>query len=279
MKAERAHKLNEETNGQGEFVLYWMQASQRTDGNHPLEFAKQEANALGVPLAVLFIIVVDYPSANLKSFSFILDGLRDVKNCLEDSGIRFVALKGNPTDMLPSVSKHCAETVTDVGYLKHQIDWRRELAIVAKCSLFAVETNVVVPLETASIKEEYSAAMFRRKVMELEPEFVNNLSPVEFRSSRPRIEFEDSLDLDELSLSDLDQSVPVVIDFRGVQEAAKTMLQRFIALKIGRFEEDRNYPNCYRLSQMSPFLHFGKFLHFGSREKSRVSLTWNGCLY
>lgn len=97
--------------------------------------------------------------------------------------------------------------------------------------MFAVETNVVVPVKTASIKEEYNAATFRRKVMELVPEFVNDFSPVEFRSSRPRNEFDDSLDLDELSLSDLDQSVPDVIDFHGGQEAAKTMLQRFIALK------------------------------------------------
>jgi len=209
MKAERVYQLNEEKNGRGEFVLYWIQASQRTDENHALEFAKQEAKTLGVPLVVFFIMVVDYPSANLRSFSFMLDGLRDAKNRLEDSRIRFVALKGNPTDILPSVSKHCAEIVTDVGYLKHRIAWRRELASVANCSVLAVETNVVVPVETASFKEEYSAATFRRKVMQFVPEFANDFSPVEFISSRPRIEFEDSLDLDELSLSDLDQSVPL----------------------------------------------------------------------
>lgn len=66
--------------------------------------------------------------------------------------------------------------------------------------MFAVETNVVVPVKTAIIKEEYNAATFRRKVMELVPEFVNDFSPVEFRSSRPRNEFEDSLGLDVLSL-------------------------------------------------------------------------------
>jgi deoxyribodipyrimidine photo-lyase len=66
--------------------------------------------------------------------------------------------------------------------------------------VFAVETNVVVPVKTASIKEEYNAATFRRKVMEPVQEFANDFSPVEFRSSRPRNEFEDSLGLDVLSL-------------------------------------------------------------------------------
>ncbi|HDP77071.1 MAG TPA: deoxyribodipyrimidine photolyase [Mesotoga infera] len=258
MKTERIHRLNEKTSGSGEFVLYWMQASQRTDENHALEFAKQEAKTLGVPLVVLFIIVVDYPSANLRSFSFMLDGLRDVKYRLENSGIRFVILKGDPTYILPSVSQDCSEIITDVGYLRHQIAWRRELASLVKCSVLAVETNVVVPVETASTKEEYSAATFRRKVMELVPEFVSDFSPVEFRSSSPRIEFEGSLNLDELSLADVDQSVPIVTDFRGGQEAAKAMLQRFIEMKIDRFVEDRNDPNCDCLSQMSPFLHFGQ---------------------
>ncbi|MBN2252562.1 MAG: deoxyribodipyrimidine photo-lyase [Kosmotogaceae bacterium] len=258
MKTERIHRLNEMTSGHGEFVLYWMQASQRTYENHALEFAKQEAKTLGLPLVVLFIIVVNYPSANLRSFSFMLDGLRDVKYCLEDSGIRFVILKGNPADILPSVSENSAEIITDVGYLRHQIAWRRELASLVKCPVLAVEANVVVPVKTASIKEEYNAATFRRKVMELVPEFVNDYSPVEFRSSTPRIEFEGSLNLDELSPADLDKSVPVVIGFRGGQEAAKAMLQRFIAMKIDRFEEDRNDPNCDCLSQMSPFLHFGQ---------------------
>lgn len=66
--------------------------------------------------------------------------------------------------------------------------------------MFAVETNVVVPVKTAIIKEEYNAATFRRKVMEPVQEFANDFSPVEFRSSRPRNEFEDSLGLDVLSL-------------------------------------------------------------------------------
>lgn len=95
--------------------MYWIQAFQRTDENQALEFAKQEAKTLGVPLVVVFIIVVDNPSANLRSFSFMLDGLRDAKNRLEDSGIRFVALKGNPTDILPSVSKHCARSSQTSG--------------------------------------------------------------------------------------------------------------------------------------------------------------------
>ncbi|MGC9321206.1 MAG: hypothetical protein ACP5FY_03030 [Kosmotogaceae bacterium] len=64
---------------------------------------------------MLFIIVVDNPSANLRNFSFMLDGLRDAKNRLEDSGVRFVALKGNPTDILPSVSEHCARSSRTSG--------------------------------------------------------------------------------------------------------------------------------------------------------------------
>jgi hypothetical protein len=43
--------------------------------------------------------------------------------------------------------------------------------------VFAVETNVVVPVKTAIIKEEYNAATFRRKVMEPVQEFAMIFPP------------------------------------------------------------------------------------------------------
>ncbi len=48
----------------GDFILYWMQASQRTEDNYALEFAISKANTLDMPFVVFFGITNDFPEAN-----------------------------------------------------------------------------------------------------------------------------------------------------------------------------------------------------------------------
>ena len=48
-------------------VLYWMQRAQRATDNPALDVAVAAANALQVPLHVLFRVVDDFPGANLRS--------------------------------------------------------------------------------------------------------------------------------------------------------------------------------------------------------------------
>ena len=45
----------------GDYVLYWMQASQRAEDNLALEYAVQRANEQGKPLLVGFGLMDDYP--------------------------------------------------------------------------------------------------------------------------------------------------------------------------------------------------------------------------
>ena len=65
--------------------------------------------------------------------------------------------KGDPVDIVPKVSKRCAMVVTDVGYLRHQIDWRKRIAEKLECPFLSVESNVVVPVRTASCKKKNTA--------------------------------------------------------------------------------------------------------------------------
>ena len=68
------------------YVLYWMQASQRTRFNHALEYAIDRANSLGQPLVVGFGLMDDYPEANERHYAFMLQGLRDVEENLRRAG-------------------------------------------------------------------------------------------------------------------------------------------------------------------------------------------------
>jgi deoxyribodipyrimidine photo-lyase len=53
---ERVQNLNEVDVREGDYVLYWMQSSQRAEQNHALEYAVQRANDLDQRLLVVFVL-------------------------------------------------------------------------------------------------------------------------------------------------------------------------------------------------------------------------------
>ena len=54
IQEERIKNLNEENVRDGDYVVYWMQSSQRAEQNHALEYAVLRANDLGQRLLVVF---------------------------------------------------------------------------------------------------------------------------------------------------------------------------------------------------------------------------------
>jgi deoxyribodipyrimidine photo-lyase len=75
IQKERMKALNQRRVQKGKYVLYWMQASQRTDCNHALEFAILKANELRQPLIVFFGITDQFPEAKERHYAFMLEGL------------------------------------------------------------------------------------------------------------------------------------------------------------------------------------------------------------
>ena len=98
MRKESIHKLNNVSSRTGRFVLYWMQASQRAIDNDALDYACEISNDLSLPLLVLFVLHVGYPSANSRSFTFMLEGLEETEKRLKERGITFLSKVGNPVD-------------------------------------------------------------------------------------------------------------------------------------------------------------------------------------
>lgn len=64
---ERIQWLNNKPFIEGDYVLYWMQASQRAEYNHALEYAITKANELDKSLIVFFGITDAYPAANVPT--------------------------------------------------------------------------------------------------------------------------------------------------------------------------------------------------------------------
>src|SRR5689334_17834990 len=107
----RIRRLNDEpviSTDRSDYVLYWMQQSQRTRFNHALDYAIERANELRLPLVVCFGLMDDYPEANERHYAFMLEGLRDVDRNLRKRGIRFVVKRGEPANVALHFSKRAA---------------------------------------------------------------------------------------------------------------------------------------------------------------------------
>jgi deoxyribodipyrimidine photo-lyase len=142
IQKERVKFLNSKGVRKGQYVLYWMQASQRAEYNHALEYAISKANDLRQPLIVFFGITDQFPEANERHYWFMLEGLKEVKRSLERRGIQMVIQHKSPELGSIQLAKKASLVVVDRGYLRIQKQWREHAAQRMECPLIQVESDV-----------------------------------------------------------------------------------------------------------------------------------------
>ncbi|MGI8457706.1 MAG: deoxyribodipyrimidine photo-lyase [Propionibacteriaceae bacterium] len=260
IQAERVKRLNDDPETDGIYVLYWMQQSQRAELNHALEYAIHRANELELPLLVAFGLMDDYPEANLRHYSFLVQGLADVAAALEKRGIVFVVQRGAPDTVALRLAADAALVVCDRGYLRHQRQWRDHLAAEAGRQVVQVETDVVVPVELVSQKKESAARTLRPRLSPHLDRFLVDLRPTKLRTTtRPDVDGEDLTDVDALlGRLKLDRDVAPVPLFTGGTTAGTKVLRAFLKKNFTTYATNRNQPQTDDVSHMSKYLHFGQ---------------------
>ena len=260
---ERIKKLNNMGMANRPYVLYWMQSAQRVECNHALAYAIGKANELCKPLIVVVIIAEDFPEANERHFRFMLEGLRETKSTLAKRGIQMLIRKGAPEECTLELSSIAALLVVDRGYLRIERAWRAYLADNATCPVIQVETNVIVPVETASPKEEYAARTIRPKINRLLSTFAVPL--VEQSANQSSLDIclpYETFDIEDIDTAlkqlNVEKTVKSVDYFIGGTNRAKAFLDDFIVNKLQRYAEHGNDPGLDYHSNMSPYLHFGQ---------------------
>lgn len=258
---ERIRVLRSGAGPAGDYVLYWMQAAQRSRWNHALEFAIRQAGGLNLPVVVVFGLDLEYPGANLRHYQFMLEGLAETRADLAARGIRMVVRSGSPLEAARALAARAALLVADRGYLPHQRQWRRQLAASVSCPLVEVETETVVPVETASGKDEYTAATLRPKLNRLLPRFLTGLEmhdPVRssLEQDLPAGEGEALLPL--LARLPPGRQLPPVPGSPGGRRTGLARLENFIRRQLDEYPEARNDPGRDGQSGLSPYLHFGQ---------------------
>jgi len=254
IQSERIKPLNALPVRPGKWVVYWMQQSQRSTGNHALEYSIEQANALRLPLIVCFCLDTQFPEANWRHYHFMLAGLRVTAQKLEKRGILLTIRKGSPQIEIPAIAKQAALVVVDKGYLRIQKQWRSQVAAALTCPLIEVESDIIVPVETALDHEAYAAGILRPRIQRLLFAFLVPLAEHKLNHSSLALEFP-SADLNNLTIN---RSVEPVTWIEPGEVAALKILKNFIATRLDRYAELGNDPAGDHLSRLSPYLHFGQ---------------------
>ena len=265
---DRIKKVNTIDKSSGSYVAYWMQGSQRSRYNHSLEYGILEANRLGVPLVVFFNLVDNYPEANYRHYYFMIEGLRDIKEELTQRGVEFFLLHGDTVHNILDISRDASMLICDKGYMKVSRRWREEISRAIECPMIEVESNLVVPVEVASDKEEYAARTIRPKIKRGLDEFLYDFQYEEYRVSKrvppdtikewkAILPFNGDPEVLCKGLK-LDMSVSRSETFKGGEKEAQRRLEEFLEEGLNTYSTLSSNPGKNSVSKLSPYLHFGQ---------------------
>ena len=251
----RVKKLNEIGINTGEYILYWMQSSQRAEYNQALEYAIHEANKRNQPLLVYFGLT-DYPEANTRYYQFMLEGLAETSETLWEKGAQFKLEHADPAGGCLRYAEKASLVVLDRGYQKSQRKWYK--SITEKCSapIIQVESDAVIPVETAADKELYMAVHLRNRIKKITPNYLVE-SPSQEVDNTNSVTEPEKLDVDGL-LKKLDVEYLDSGYLKGGRSEAIRLYTEFVDDKIEAYADQRNDPNEDKQSHMSPYLHFGQ---------------------
>lgn len=276
IERERIKELNSKgVNIKGSYVLYWMQASQRVEYNHALCYAAEEAQKYGKPLVVFFGIA-PFPEANERHYRFMLEGLKECSEKLEQMGIQFVTSLISPEEGAEIAAKNAVLAVIDRGYLRIQKVWREKFAKKADVKVVQVESDVLVPVETVSDKEEYSAATIRRKIWKSAEKFEKKIELISYNNQKKAaikgIETVNIRDIDNIiDKLNIDKTVKKWSKYSGGRKAAEEQMGIFFNQKIDEYGNNSSNPAISGTSELSGYIHFGQIspveLYLKARER------------
>ncbi|MEW5979173.1 MAG: deoxyribodipyrimidine photo-lyase [Acidobacteriota bacterium] len=250
-----------------QYVLYWMQMSKRSEYNHALRFAAEQANSLKLPLVVYEGLKYYYPYACDRIHRFILENSVELQRRFKEKGICYLfRLERNRRERAPTVLQLCSNAALLVSddfpafiVPRHNQRVRARIGI----PFFVVDSSGIVPLATFN-KQEYAARTIRPKIRALLPKLLTSFDevPVERDSVGFKLDFQNtplsSQKIEELTAAcDINHGIKSSPTFRGGCCDARDKLRIFIENKLDRYASDRNLPSVDGTSNLSPYLHFG----------------------
>ena len=243
---------------QGKSVLYWMVRDKRVNDNWALIEAQKIALENNVPLKVCFNINNNYPEANLRQYKFLFEGLREVQKTLDELQINFYLLIGPTHLKLPEyIEKNkVGYVVTDFSPLKVYKNRLKKVLAKTEIPFSQVDTHNIIPAWITSDKKEFAAYTIRPKIKKLLPDYLTEIPKIKKHPIENIDVVEEIFWEKVLKSMNLDESVDSVDWINPGEKSAQELLKK-IQSSLVNYNEQRNDPNLNKLSNMSPFFHYG----------------------
>jgi deoxyribodipyrimidine photo-lyase len=237
-----------------------MQRAERAVDNPALDVAIEAANELNLPVVVFFSAISNFPSANLRHYVFLNQGLRDLQEDLAGRGIELIVRRppGNSLEAL-LVELQAALVIGDENPCREPERWRRVLAHRLTIPFWTVDADVLVPSNLFE-KHFFALHIFKPKLYSHFPEYLAKReapSPIRQWKRPPSFESFNVQDDVTAGWKNLDRSVAPIDDIVGGTHAALKRLNDFVANDLVYYQERRNHPELAGTSRLSPYLHFG----------------------
>jgi len=243
-----------------DYVLYWLQSSQRFSDNRALSLAGKLANRLEKPLVAAFLFMTDYPESNLRHFNFMYQGIRETFEKIQAAGAGLRVEVNGRNNFFREISKNAALIIADQGFLRAARGWRKDLAETASIAVIEAASNTVVPVAAASQKEEYAAYTIRKKINDVRDRYLEIWELPELNQRGGKYSrIPDNFSNEDKFLASLGipaETPKLKTGIKGGPAAADRMLENFIAGKLSQYEQ-RNDPDLNIQSGLGPYLHFG----------------------
>ncbi|GAC1472880.1 MAG: deoxyribodipyrimidine photo-lyase [Chloroflexota bacterium] len=241
-------------------VIYWMQRSQRSHSSPALNTAIEWANELKRPVMCYFGLDDGYPHATLRSYTFLLEGLRDVAHGLAARNVGFVLRMEPSVQGIASLATevNAALVVTDESHLRFGRRRREEAARAVDVPLLVVDNDLLVPVRALG-REHYAARTIRPVLHRYRDEY---LEPMEdLQVNHPHSQYPSRVDLSDIETVmaglNVDRTVPRSTTLAGGEGEGRRRLERFVSERLERYHLDRNNAAIDATSGLSPYLHFG----------------------
>jgi deoxyribodipyrimidine photo-lyase len=246
--------------------------NRRVAENHALAYASELANASNLPLLVYEGLTCDYPSANDRLHTFVLEGVPESAAELRRFGAGYFFYlrkrRCEPDDLFYRLAAHALSVVTD-DYPVF-IAARHNARVPARIGIpyIVVDASCIVPMNRHE-KRNYGAYTIRPKIRRELPEYLKpvgmpalkhkwreNLLPPGLAGLRATVKAADVPVL--VASCEIDHSVKPSIEYTGGSEAAGRRLDVFLEDRLRRYAKESNQPSKHATSNLSPYLHFGQ---------------------
>ncbi|MEO0285927.1 MAG: deoxyribodipyrimidine photo-lyase [candidate division WOR-3 bacterium] len=240
----------------GRYILYWIQGAPRSVFNFGLEFAIYLSNEYRLPLIVLIIVNPFYPEANDRSMKFFLEGVKELKNALEERGLTFHVRPGKFQDVITQYYKDAKVLITDASYLPFLRILKEEVYKRLDATIFEVDNNLLVPVRVVSSKQEVGAYTLRPKILKIYRNFLD-FQEVTYKGEKLEPVLEVDLDnFDSFLKMHYQEKFPET-PFRGGEKQGRMILKHFLESNFHQFAMLRSNPAFDVESHLSPYLHYG----------------------